>query len=171
VSAARDREPPATIVAGLVGRPHGLDGGFYVTHALSRLLREGVNVWLDGRQARIVRRAGVDERPILRIEGVGDRSAAQALRGTRLLVRRAQAPALDENEWWAIELEGCSVVDGERHVGTVQRLLELPSCEALEVKLPGGGEPLLVPMVSDAIRSVDVAARRIEVDMSFVEGE
>jgi 16S rRNA processing protein RimM len=46
-------------------------------------------------------------------------------------------------------------------------MVALPSCEALEVVRPGGGD-LLVPMVRDAIRSVDVAARRIDVDLSFL---
>ena len=76
-----------------------------------------------------------------------------------LTVAAAAAPALEEGEWWAHELEGCEVFDGERALGTVARLIELPSCEALEVRPPGGGEPLLVPMVSDAVRAVDVAAR------------
>jgi 16S rRNA processing protein RimM len=52
-------------------------------------------------------------------------------------------------------------------VGEVLRMVPLPSCEALEVARPDGGE-LLVPMVRDAIRSVDVAARRVEIDLSFL---
>ena len=63
---------------------------------------------------------------------------------------------------WARDLVGCTVVDGSREVGVVARMLALPSCEALEV-----GE-LLIPMVRDAIRSIDVEARRIDVDMGFV---
>jgi 16S rRNA processing protein RimM len=59
------------------------------------------------------------------------------------------------------------VFDGERRVGEVLRMVPLPSCEALEVARPDGGE-LLVPMVRDAIRSVDVAARRVEIDLSFL---
>ncbi len=47
-------------------------------------------------------------------------------------------------------------------------MLPLPSCEALEVVRDDGGGELLVPMVRDAIRSVDVAARRIDVDLSFL---
>jgi 16S rRNA processing protein RimM len=46
-------------------------------------------------------------------------------------------------------------------------MLPLPSCEALEVERDEGGG-LLVPMVRDAIRSVDMAARRIDVDLSFL---
>ncbi len=84
-------------------------------------------------------------------------------------MQELEVPALAEGEWWAHELEGCAVVDGDYRVGTVSRLVELPSCEALEVAREAGGA-LLVPMVKDAIRSVDVAAGRIDVNMSFVEG-
>jgi ribosomal 30S subunit maturation factor RimM len=47
-------------------------------------------------------------------------------------------------------------------------MIELPSCEALEVSPPGGGAPLLVPMVKDAVRAVRVAERRIDVDLEFL---
>jgi 16S rRNA processing protein RimM len=53
-------------------------------------------------------------------------------------------------------------------VGTVRRLVPLPSCEALEVERSDGGEDLLVPLVRDAVREVDVAARRVEIDLSFL---
>ena len=48
------------------------------------------------------------------------------------------------------------------------QLIELPSCEALQVRLERGGEPLLVPMVKDAIRSVAIELRRIDVDLEFL---
>lgn len=160
---------PHQVPAGRVGRPHGLDGSFYVNDADTRLLAEGVLVSVGGRSAPIVRHAGVRARPILRLEGVDDRSAAQELRGMTMTVAVPEAPALAEGEWWAHELEGCSVHDGEREVGRVERLIALPSCEALEVR-DEQGEQILVPMVRDAIRSVDVAGARIEVDMGFIEG-
>lgn len=154
--------------AGRVGRPHGLDGSFYVTGALARLLALGATVAVAGAERRIERRAGTDARPIVRLEGVGDRAGAEALRGLELTVAAVDAPELGEGEFWAHELEGCEVRDGERVLGAVSRLLELPSCEVLEVEGPGGGPPLLVPMVRDAIRAVDPAARRIEVDAAFL---
>lgn len=154
--------------AGRVGRPHGLDGSFYVTGPRPRLLAIGANVIVAGRTVAIVRRAGTDRRPIVRLEGVEDRDAAEALRGLPLAVPELQAPALAEGEWWAHELEGCDVADGERLLGTVSRLIELPSCEALEVERAGGGERLLVPMVKDAIRRVAPGERRIEVDVDFL---
>jgi 16S rRNA processing protein RimM len=158
---------PATLEAGRVGRAHGLDGSFYVTGAHPRLLTEGSEVTVAGSARTIVRRAGVEQRPIVRLEGVQDRSAAEALRGQTLMVAQPQTPALGEGEWWAHELEGCAVLDGERLLGTVGSLLQLPSCEALEV-LREDGSDLLVPMVGDAIRHVDIAARRIDVSLDFL---
>jgi 16S rRNA processing protein RimM len=154
--------------AGRVGRPHGLDGSFYVTGPRPRLLSVGASVIVAGRAVAIIRRAGTQERPIVRVEGVEDRDAAEALRGLPLTVTEAQAPSLAEGEWWAHELEGCEVVAGERLLGTVSRLIELPSCEALEVECVDGGERLLVPMVKDAVRRVAPSERRIEVDLDFL---
>ena len=65
---------------------------------------------------------------------------------------------LDEGEFLVDDLVGCEVVDGERPVGRVRDVLLLPSADTLEVERPGG-EPLLVPLVGDAVRSVDTAGR------------
>jgi 16S rRNA processing protein RimM len=157
-----------------------LDGSFYVTGARPRLLALGGAVTVEGTATEIVRRSGTDERPIVRVRGIEGREAAERLRGVELRVEREDAPSLGEGEWWAGDLEGCEVVDGERVVGVVSGLLELPSCEALEVRgvaeaesapVPGRRVPegILIPLVRDAIRHVDVANGRIEVDMSFVE--
>jgi 16S rRNA processing protein RimM len=152
-----------------VGRPHGLDGSFYVTRPRPQLLSLGVAVTLAGRTAPIVRRAGTEQRPIVRVEGIEERSAAEALRGTELFVDGGDAPTLAEDEWWAHELEGCEVVDGELLLGSVNRLIELPSCEALEVHAADGGEVILVPMVKAAVRAVAPARKRIEVDIEFLD--
>ena len=159
--------PPPGLQAGRVGRAHGLDGSFYVTGPRPRLLTVGTSVTVAGRSAEIVRRAGTDKRPIVRLDGVEDREGADALRGMTLTVEQIEAPALAEGEWWAHELEGCAVVDGELLIGTVGRMIELPSCEALEVAREQGGV-LLVPMVKGAIRQVAVDEGRIEVDMGFL---
>ena len=159
---------PAELEAGRVGRPHGLDGSFHVTRPDARLLAIDDEILVNGRPERIVRRAGTAERPILRLAGYAGREAAEALRGAQLAVPAERAPGLEADEYWAHELEGCAVYDGERRVGEVRRMLPLPSCEALEVARDGGGDALLVPMVRDAIRSVDIPGRRIDVDLAFL---
>jgi 16S rRNA processing protein RimM len=149
--------------AGRVGRPHGLDGSFHVTRPRGMLLSLGSVVRIADEVFEIVRRAGTEDRPILRLRGVDDRAAVEALRGEDLMVERAVAPPLPAGEYWAEDLEGCMVVTADgRELGAVARLRPLPSCEALEV-----GD-LLVPMVGDAVLSVDIEARRIVVDPGFL---
>lgn len=154
--------------AGVVGRPHGLDGSFHVAEPVAALLEMGTEVRLGDAHRAIVRLAGHDARPIVRLDGCEDRDAAEALRGQELLVARADAPELEEDEWWATDLEGCSVCDGDRQVGVVARLLALPSCEVLEVTRAGDAPDLLVPLVRDAVRGVDLDARVIDIDLQFL---
>jgi 16S rRNA processing protein RimM len=135
-----------------------------VVRADPSLLSERTHVVVGGERIAIARRAGTAERPILRLEGHSSRDAAEALRGSALLVPVEEAPALQAGEYWAHDLVGCRVVDGSREVGVVARMVALPSVEALEV------DDVLIPMVRDAIRSVDVEARVIDVDMGFVDG-
>ena len=157
--------------AGRVGRPHGLDGSFHVTRPQAALLDAGRTLIVNDEPREIVRRAGTDAAPILRLAGCESRNAVEALRGTDLFVPRDEAPPLEEDEFWPEELEGCTVHDGEREVGVVRRLLGLPSCEVLEVERPDGAADLLVPLIQDAVRAVDVAARRIEIDLAFLGEE
>lgn len=160
--------PPEWLVAGFVGRPHGLDGSFHVRAPRPALLDVGRQVTVGGREAEIERRSGTDDRPILRLAGVAGRDAASALAGQELRVPLSAAPPLEEDEWYAADLEGLRVVDGGAAVGTVRRMLALPSCEVLEVERGPGAGDLLVPLVSDAVRSVDLDARVIDIDLVFL---
>jgi 16S rRNA processing protein RimM len=162
--------PPGWLRAGVVGRPHGLDGSFHVVSPVAGLLDGAATIRVAGSDRRIERRAGFDARPILRLDGDQDRAAAQALRGQDILVPR-EAHELGPDEWWAEDLEGCAVSGSGRQIGVVTRLLALPSCEVLEVARAAGGDALLVPLVADAVRDVDLDRRVIEVDLRFLGEE
>jgi 16S rRNA processing protein RimM len=149
--------------AGRVGRPHGLDGSFHVTRPRGVLLPIGGTVRVAGDPYEIVRRAGTDDRPILRLQGIDARPRIEELRGEDLLVARSAAPPLPPGEYWPEDLEGCAVeTPAGRGLGNVTTMRALPSCEVLEV-----GD-LLVPLVGDAVLSIDVDTRRIVVDPVFL---
>ena len=143
---------------GRVGRPHGRDGSFYVD-GVSGPLDEGTELVVAGRDTRVVRRAGTDERPLVRLEQVDDRDAAAALRGEQLLASEQAAP-LGDDEWLVSDLVGCRV----EGLGEVRRVVAGPSCDVLEV----GEEGVLVPLVRDAIVRIDPEARVIEVNREFL---
>jgi 16S rRNA processing protein RimM len=162
----------ALISVGRVGRAHGLDGSFHVTQPRERVLGGAVAVIVDGVEITIVRHDGTASRPILRLAGVDSREAVDALRGTDLWMRRADAPPLEDDEWYAEDLIGCRVVDGDVAVGVVAKLLPYPSCDLLEVQRPAvGAKALWVPLISDAVRTVDLDAQTIDVDLAFLGEE
>jgi 16S rRNA processing protein RimM len=177
----RDDPPAQTPIAtglraGTVGRAHGLDGSFHVGAAVEEvvaLLEVGSELLVGGHPRRIARLAGHGARPIVRLEGADSREDAEALRGLELEIPRSAAPPLQEDEWWAEDLEGCTVRDGDRTVGVVTALLGLPSCDVLEVRRDGAGDgrALLVPLIRDAVRAVDPDARVIEIDLAFLGEE
>lgn len=160
--------PSGWLRAGRVGRPHGLDGSFHVVTPNAALLGVVSHLTVGGRELEIVRQAGTASRPIVRLEGCEDREAAEALSGEELLVPREVAPELEPDEWWAEDLVGCAVHDAGRPVGVVRNMLALPSCEVLEVQREGETADLLVPLISDAVRDVDVQGRAIEIDLRFL---
>jgi 16S rRNA processing protein RimM len=164
---ATDPAAGPLLSVGRVGRAHGLDGSFHVTQPRERLLNDATALIVNGQEVPIVRHAGTPARPILRLRGVDSREAVDALRGTDLWIRRADAPPLEEDEWYAEDLVGLRVVDGQQEVGVVAKLLPYPSCELLEVQRPEG-PALLVPLISDAVRTVDVEAGRVDVDLTFL---
>jgi 16S rRNA processing protein RimM len=168
MEAGAEGHPSGWLRAGRVGRPHGLDGSFHVVVPNAALLDTVETVTVGGREREIVRRAGTASRPILRLDGCDRREDAEALRGEELTVPRSVAPPLEEDEWWVEDLVGCAVHDAGRRVGVVRNMLALPSCEVLEVTREDGNGELLVPLVGDAVREVDVEAREIDIDLRFL---
>jgi 16S rRNA processing protein RimM len=146
------------VTVGRVGKAHGLDGSFYVNGA-SHPLPEGLSLTVAGERARVERRAGTDDRPLIRVSGIDDRGRVAELTGEPLLADVADAP-LESGEFLAADLVGCEVPG----VGTVKRVVGAPSCDLLEV----GADGILIPLVSDAVKDIDLDARRIEVDRQFL---
>ena len=89
----------------------------------------------------IERRAGTPEKPILRLAGHEGREAAEALRGAPALRAGRGGARARGGRVLGARARGLPVVDGERAVGEVRRMLPLPSCEALEVARADGGGP------------------------------
>ena len=137
-----------------VGRPHGLDGSFYVDAPLA----EGDVVRIGDREFTVAERKGTDAKPIIRLTGIDDRDAAEKLRGKTLTTGNGQRATGNEDEWPIDDLIGCEI----KGIGKVTGVLEGLSCDVLEV----GDE--LIPLVTDAVTRVDVEQRVIEVDREFL---
>lgn len=97
------------------------------------------------------------------LEGVTDRDAAEALAGHDIAARRSQLPALPADRFYWTDIVGSTVVTTEGvNLGTLVDLMETGAHDVMRVR---GDRERLIPFVVDRyVRSVDLDAKRIEVD-------
>ena len=155
---------PERLLAGQVGKPHGLDGEVYVVPISddpdrfapgSRLLSSNDSEL----EIESVRNHG--SRLLVRFVGVTDRDTADNLRGP-LYVTRNEVRALDEDEYWPQDLIDCEVfIDGQAG-GRVLEVRPGAAHDLLVLETPRGER--LVPLVKEIVRSVDTEARRIDLE-------
>lgn len=104
-------------------------------------------------------------RLLVRLAGVSDRDAADALRGTLFLVDSDDLPPISEpDEYYDHQLEGLSVrtVNGD-DIGAVAEVLHTPAGELLSIKTPEGRE-ILVPFIAAFVPTVSLSDGLIEID-------
>ena len=148
---------------GKVGRPHGLDGSFFVDGASERdgAFAVGAVVHVgDDRYEIVASKRGAQQRPVIRLDRPG-------ARGATLSVPRDSLPKLPEDEYYAFELVGLVVVEeGGRELGRVRDVLDYPANDVLE--LDSGAS---LPLVEACVRQVDLAGGRIVVAPGFADPE
>ncbi|SOY55373.1 16S rRNA PROCESSING PROTEIN [Cupriavidus taiwanensis] len=100
--------------------------------------------------------------------GVADRNLAEALRGRRVWIRRADFPAPQEDEFYWVDLIGCSVSNEQGELlGEVSGLIDNGAHQILQVAFvqpDGKAGERLIPFVDAFLRTVDTAGKRIVVD-------
>ena len=158
------------ILLGVVAAPHGVRGLVRIrsfTEDPMAIATYGPLSDETGRKMyRVEALSAVKGAVLARIEGVADRTAAEALRGLRLYVERSALPATGEREWYEADLIGLSAVgrDG-RDWGKVLAFHDFGAGLAMEVS---GGEaargPVMLPFNDEAVPEIDVAGGRVLVD-------
>jgi 16S rRNA processing protein RimM len=103
--------------------------------------------------------------PVARFEGIDDRSAAEALRGSLVEIDRSQLPPLDEGEYYHADLIGLPAVDSQGNmVGTVIAVENYGAGDLLEIEDPAG-KSALIPFRPGI---ADLEDDRIVVDSEFL---
>jgi 16S rRNA processing protein RimM len=161
-------EAPTRVAVGRITRAHGIHGAVLVLPLsdISERFDPGSTLLLgpDGdRRVTVVERRGHRERPLLHLEGVADRTAAEAIAGEYLFVEAADSPRLPEGEFWPHELTGMTVVTaGGIALGDVREVLRTTANDIWTVA-DGEGRETLVPALKDVVLDVDRETRRITV--------
>jgi 16S rRNA processing protein RimM len=102
---------------------------------------------------------------VARVAGVTDRTAAEALRNTRLYVGRNRLPATDNDEFYHADLIGLAAVAADgRELGHVIAVHNFGAGDLIELQPTAGGAAVMVPFTAVAVPVVDIAGRRIVVD-------
>lgn len=149
-----------TVTVGRIAKPHGVRGELSVQNRSDNPERWTPGaVFFDaaGRTytVRTVRPHG--ERLLVTFEEVDDRTAAEAVAGTDLLIPESWLPELPEGQWWAHQVEGLAVVtESGRALGRIAEVLPYPAQDLWRVVAEDGTETL-VPAVEELVVSVDIS--------------
>ena len=162
------------LVVGRIGRPHGLRGEVTVevrTDEPERRFAVGSVLVTEPASTgplRVVSHRRISGITVVGFDGYPDRTAAEALRGTLLVVEAEELPELpDEDDFYDHQLIGLAArLTGESAAfGEVVDVLHLPASDVLTVRtdrVPSG--ELLIPFVRAIVVEVDLAARAVIVD-------
>ena len=155
------------IALAAVAGAHGVKGEVRL-----KLFGEGIaglarheRVFVGGVERRLLGARAAGKGAVARFEGIGDRSAAEQLRGSLVEVGRDALPPLEEGEYYHADLIGLPCVDREgRPVGTVTAVENFGAGDLLEIELEGGRKSL-IPF-RDGI--ADLEDQRIVLDPEFL---
>jgi 16S rRNA processing protein RimM len=129
------------IILGVIGAPHGVKGEVRVKSSTAdpaSIADYGPLFLPDGRKVKIrsVRSGG--EVVIVKLEGVNDRNAAEALKFQTLAVPREKLPPPDEDDFYHADLIGlrCETAEGVE-IGVVTAVHDFGAGDILDIKVPG----------------------------------
>ena len=154
------------MIAGEIGKPHGINGDVYVVRISDdpRRFEAGAQlIHADGRILTVEQARPHRDRFLVKFEGVGSREEAEAVRGT-LYVPADDARELEEGEYWERDLIGCEAFDtaGTR-LGEVTAVIPGAAQDLLELDTPAGSR--LVPLVQEFVVEVEPAERKIVLEL------
>jgi 16S rRNA processing protein RimM len=122
-------------------------------------------LYVGGAERRLLAVRDSGKTAVARFDGIGDRSAAEALRGSLVQVDRSALPPLEEGEYYHADLVGLPAVDAqEAVVGVVAAVENYGAGDLLEIEL-ADGKRSLIPFKSGI---ADLADGRIVLDPEFL---
>jgi 16S rRNA processing protein RimM len=158
------------VLLGVVAAPHGVRGlvriRSFTEDPMAVAKYSPLSDETGKRKYRVEALSAARGAVLARIEGVADRTAAEALRGLRLYVERERLPATGEREWYEADLVGLSAVgrDG-RDWGKVIAFHDFGGGLAMEVS--GGSasrSSMMLPFTDEVVPEIDIEGGKVVVD-------
>jgi 16S rRNA processing protein RimM len=156
------------VLLGRFGAPHGVRGEIRLqsfTGDPLAIARYGALTDAAGARAfhlLAVRPQGRDML-VARVDGVADRSGAEALTGVELYIDREKLPPPeDEDEFYLADLVGLRAeTDGGDAIGRVVAVRNFGAGDILEIAPAAGGETLMFPFTRAVVPRVEIAQGRV----------
>jgi 16S rRNA processing protein RimM len=134
------------IALAAVAGAHGVKGELRLklfTESIEKLKRYE-NVYVAGVERKVENVRAGSSGAIARLSGIGDRSAAEALRGSVIEVDRSALPPLEPGEYYHADLIGLACFDREgRELGRVIGIENYGAGDLLEVEATDGVHSLI----------------------------
>ena len=161
------------VLIGKVGSPVGIKGEFRVNlySQDSGNLKEGKVLLLERAEKSVsgaIKKVRYQkDKPVVRLEGIEDRNAAEDIRGMDVSIYAKDMEELPEGEHYVRDLIGCKVVDLAQdgaEIGVLRDVIQNTAQSVLDVSTPDGKQ-VLIPAVDAFLRSIDEEAGVIEVEL------
>ena len=172
---AEQSEGEIWISLGVLTRPHGVRDELRLQpyNKDSDLLLEvpEVKLRLPNGDERIVafdRARRAQDVLLVKLPEIDDRDAAESMRGAEVLVRRADFPPLEEDEFYVCDIIGASVVAPSGEIGRVENFVTYPTVEAFVVR-GNDGTRFEIPLLDQFVERIDVSAKSITVTAEGAE--
>lgn len=102
---------------------------------------------------------------IARLDGIKDRTQAEALKGTELYIDRAKLPEQDDGVWYHTDLIGLAAHDtAGMALGEVVSVQNYGAGDLLEIRPANGGSTLLLPFTEDVVPDIDLAGGSLSIN-------
>lgn len=158
------------VLLGVVAAPHGVRGlvriKSFTEDPMAIAAYGALSDEAGEKKYRVEALSSVKGAVLARIEGIADRTAAEAARGLRLYVERSALPATGAEEWYEADLIGLAAVGADgRDWGKVIAFHDFGAGRTMEIS---GGQAsrnaLMLPFTAEAVPEVDVENGKVVVD-------
>ena len=132
-------------------------------HAMERYPIEGVRYQKD--------------MAILKLKGVNDRNAAEALKDCDVYITEEDLRELPEDTFYVRDLIGCRVInegsesENAEEIGTITDVLQNSAQDIYQIKTKSGKE-VLIPAVGEFVKEINISEKTVKVSLipGFLDG-
>ena len=106
------------------------------------------------------------EMVILKLKGINDRNAAEALKERDLYITEEDLRELPEDTFYVKDLIGCRVINEENgaEIGRIKDVLQNSAQDIYQIELTNGKEAL-IPVVGEFVKEVSIAEKYVKIHL------